>query len=174
MKYLILLLVSQGAMAAGSGEGNPLDLWMPALNLSILLAIIFSAIKKPAREYFATKSSEVSEMVERAAIKAKEAQMMMETQKKKIEGAEAEIQKLKEDAVTEMSSFETNYKKEVEERIQKLKEDATMKIEAEKKELIDELNSGLLDQVIANAKNKIKNDNNLSKEAAAKILEGLK
>ena len=109
-------------------------------------------------------------MVERAEIKAKEAQLMMEKQKKKIDGAEAEINKLKSEVDDQIKTFEADYSKEVDERIVKMKEDAGHKIEAEKIALLNALNSNLLDQVIVNAKKKIKSESTLKAKATETLI----
>lgn len=175
MKKLILaqlILMSEITIAAGSGHGAS-TLIAPAVNFTILLVGLAYFLGKPAKEFFATKSTSISDMMAKAESKAKEAQMMMEVQSKKSQGSEAEIKKLEEENSELISAFEKNYKNEVQDRILKMKEDAGQKIEAEKTEMINSLNSNLLDIVIANAKNTIKADGNLAQSAAKSIVEKL-
>lgn len=174
MKFIFALLLSGTAFAAGDGHGGgPETLISSAVNLGLLLTFLVWKLKGPMSSFFATKSEETREMIERAASKAKEAQVMLETQKKKSEGADAEISKMETEANDLLAKFESDYKVEVEKRINSLKEDAGQKIEAEKKELLDDLNSQLLDQVIANTKNKLQADGNLGNDATKRILQGL-
>ncbi len=168
---LILFLSSELVLAAG-GSG-PASLVPAAVNVTILVLALVFLLKKPASEFFANKSTTVSEMLERASAKAKEAEMMMQAQKKKADGMEAEIKKLETEADELVSSFEKQYSKEVQERISKMKEDASVKIEAEKKELMNELNSNLLDLVISKTKTKIKSDSSIAANATKNIVEGL-
>ena len=174
MKILLMLVMSGSAFAAGDGHGGPMDLIAPAVNLSILLGFLAYKLKGPASNFFSGKSASVSEMMERASVKAKEAEMMMQMQSKKMEGANEEISKIESDVDSEISKFKTAYESEVQERIRKMKEEAGLKIEAEKKELLDELNSTLLDQVIAKTKATLKNDNTLNENATKGIVEGIK
>jgi len=48
-----------------------------------------------------------------------------------------------------------------------------LKINADKKQLINELNSQLLDQVITNAKSTIKKNKDFQEKASTKLLKGL-
>lgn len=173
MKVILLMFISSTAMAAGDGHGGPADLIAPAVNLSLLFGFLIWKLKGPMSDFFKGKSTETKEMIERAATKAKEAQMMMETQKRKIEGADAEISKMENEANAVLEKFEQDYKISVDRRINKLKEDAGQKIEAEKKELLDKLNSQLLDEVIKNTKTKLQSDKSLGDEATKQILQGL-
>lgn len=174
MKVLILLVMSGSAYAAGDGHGSPWDLIPAAVNVSILFGFLIYKLKTPAREFFNNKSTSVSEMIERASVKAKEAQMMMEMQNKKIQGADEEISKLEKEAEEQIAIYKSTYETEVQDRIKNMKEDAGVKIEAEKKELLDELNSNLLAEVIAKTKNTLKTNNALAESATKNIIEGIK
>jgi F0F1-type ATP synthase membrane subunit b/b' len=181
MKALILLALSgvaftSVALAAGDshGHGGPTDLIAPFVNVAILLGFLVWKLKTPFSEFFNQKSTDISNMLERANAKAKEAEVMMEMHKKKIEGAEEEIKNIQTDADNFIKGFEAEYKTDVENRIAILKTDAGHKIEAEKKELLDELNSNLLDEVLAKTKGMLKKDQTLGENAAKQILEGIK
>ncbi|MBT4791903.1 MAG: hypothetical protein HON90_10055, partial [Halobacteriovoraceae bacterium] len=145
----------------------------PAINVAILLGGLIYLLRTPARDFFASKSTTVAEMLERASSKAKEAEMMMEVQRKKASGVEAEVNALTTENAKVIKNYETEYALEVESRIEKLKEDAAQKIEAEKKELLGDLNSKLLDLVIAKAKTQIKSDAKLANNSTNNIIKGL-
>lgn len=172
MKLVIASLLISGTAVAAGGDG-PGSLVPAATNVTILACVLIYFLRLPAKQFFSSKSSTVSEMLERATSKAKEAEMMMDVQKKKILGAEDEINKIKADADKTIVNFGETYKAEVAERIVKMKEDAAQKIEAEKKELVDELNSKLLDLVIEKAKTQMKTDKALADNATKNIIQGL-
>lgn len=176
MKFLVLVLLSGSVLASGGGEGHgsPADLISSFFNVIVLGAFLIWKLKGVFKKHFSNKSKEVSEIMERANVKAKEAQMMMDMQKKKIENLNSEISKLNSDVTTDIENFKEDYSKEITERINKLKSDASAKIETEKQELANELNETLVDSVIAKAKEAIKNDSSLNSKATASILEGLK
>lgn len=174
INLIVLTILSGTAFAAGgSGHGSPSDLISSFVNIALLAGGLAYILIPKMKEHFSAKSTDVSNIMERANIKAKEAQMLMDVQKKKIDGLEAEIEQLKKDGDQEVQSFKNTYNEEVNDRVSKLKEDAAKKIETEKQELANNLNEELLDAVIASAKTKIKADSNLSSEATSKILEGL-
>ncbi len=167
---LITVAISGAAFAAGTGPGS---LIAPATNVLLLLGALIYFLRKPAKEFFASKSSSIHEMLERASSKAKEAEAMMEIQRKKTSGADEEIKNLEMESQAVIKTFEAKYKTGIEQRIVLMKEDAGMKIEAEKKELLDELNSNLLDLVISKVKIQIKADAKLTSGATKNIIEGL-
>ncbi len=174
MKFLIIsLLFSEIALAAGDGHGSVGDLVAPAVNFSILLVAIIYLLKDKAKMYFSEKSTTINEMMKRAESEAKEAELMMANQKKKMESAEVEIAQKQKEVEEMLSNFEKEYQAEVQSKIERMKEDAGQKIEAERSELLQELNASLLDQVIAQAKSQIKSDKNLSSSASNNIMKGL-
>lgn len=177
MKVLLLSglsLASGVAYAAGNGQGSAMDLIPGFLNLSILLVILFLILKKPVKEHYQAKSDSVKNVLERASVKAKEAEMMMQAQQKKIDGVADEIDRLYKDTDESIAKYKVEYAATVDERIAKMKEDAASKIEAEKTEQINKLNSSFLDEVISKAKVTIKANPELSNEATNKALEGIK
>lgn len=169
-----LLLASSVANAAGDGHGSATDLIPAFTNLFILFGVLFYVLRKPVKNYYVEKSEDIKSVLERASIKAKEAEMMMEAQKKKIDSVADEIDKIYKETDETIVKFKKDYAAQVDHRIVKLKEDAASKIEAEKKEQINKLNSNFLDTVILKAKDHIKGDPSLSSNATDKILEGLR
>jgi F-type H+-transporting ATPase subunit b len=173
MKLIILtsLIITNYAMAAG---GGPADLLPAFLNFGLLFLFLGWKLKKPLTGYFSTKSDEIKTILDRANVKAKEAEMMMQMQKKKIDGMSDEITRIKSDVELQASEFKTNYSKEIDERIEKLKEDANLKVEAERKQQLNSLNESILNNVIAKAKTILRNDSSLADSATKNVLEGYK
>jgi F0F1-type ATP synthase membrane subunit b/b' len=176
MKSILTLLLVNGSVlaAGGAGHGSPSDLIPSFVNIAILAAALLYILIPIMKDYFKTKSHDVSQIMERASVKAKEAEMLMVSQKKKISNLDSEIDGIKKDASSEVSTFKSNYEKEVQSRITNLKQEASIKIETEKQEMANNLNEQLIDAVIANAKTKIKADQGLNTEATNHILEGLR
>lgn len=166
-----LILVSNNVFAAG---GGPSDLLPAFLNFAILFSFLFWKLKTPLSGYFSSKSDEVKTILERANVKAKEAEMMMQMQKKKIDGMNDEINKIKSDVDSQIQEFQSAYKKEIDERIVRLKEDASTKVEAERKQQMNSLSENILNTVISKTKTILKNDKNLAESATKKVLEGFK
>ncbi|MBC75731.1 MAG: hypothetical protein CME64_06925 [Halobacteriovoraceae bacterium] len=169
-----LVMLNGTAIAAGKGTGSPADLIPAFINLFILLSFLTWILKKPARNYYTEKSDNIKNLLERASVKAKESQMMMDAQRKKIDNVAEEIDTIFVDADKSITKFEADYKAEVSERIDKMKQDAAAKIEAEKKQAFNKLNNNFLDEVIGKAKSHIKSNPELSTKATNSALEGLK
>jgi len=167
---IILLSITSSAFAGGDGAASLIP---SAVNVLILAGGLIYLLKDKASVFFSDKSSVVSEMIDRASAKAKEAEEMMAIQKQKISSVDAEIASLKSEQEKSISEYEAAYSAEVKERISKLKEDTDIKIEAEKTEMLNELNANLLDLVINNAKTKISADPSLSKSVTDNLIKGL-
>ena len=170
--FVVATLVESGSLMAAGGHGAA-SLIPAIVNVSLLAGAIIYFLKGKASSFFTKKSSNISEMMDRASSKAKEAEEAMANQKERISNLDSEIEKLKKDQESIISEFEKSYATEVKERISKLKEDTELKVEAERSELFNELNADLLDLVVNNAKAKIKNDLSLAKSAAANLIKGL-
>lgn len=171
MRIALMFLFSTSAIAAPGGAG---DLIPSIFNVLLLIALITYFTKDALKSHFKTKSEEIASKIERASAKAKEAKFMMEREQKKMQVIDAEIASLKSDVNSQLGQYETEYQNSVEARIATLKSDATLKIEAEKKDLLDDLNSTLLDQVIGKSKNILEQNPQLNTEAARKMIEGMR
>ena len=174
MKFLLLSLIFSSTSAFAEGSGHAGDLIPAAFNVLLLVGLIIYFTKDTLKAHFAKKSADTKEVIERAASKAKEAAMMMEMQQKKMNSLDSEIQSMEGDVDSELSLFEADYKNSLATRVANLKTDAGQKIEAERKGLLDDLNSTLLDQVIAKSKAMIKAEPTLSSDAAKNMIQGLK
>ena len=169
----LLVLASSKALAAGDGHGSIFDLFAPAVNVSILIGVLVLKLKTPLRKYFISKSEEISNTMERASLKSKEAQLMYEGEKRKTEHLADEVKSIHQDAQKDILQFEKIISKETDDKIQKLKSDADLKIKADKKAILDELNAELLNQVIVKTKSTIKTNKEFQNKVSTKLLQGL-
>lgn len=170
----IALGIASKAWSAGDGHhGSPADLIAPAVNVAILAGFLIWKLKGPLHSYFTKRSEDVANTLERASLKAKEAQMMLENEKRKLSNLAAEVKNINQQAEKDVSNFEKILSKETEDKTHKLKMDANSKIQADKKALVDELNAQLIDQVIAQTKLTIKTNKDYQSKASTKLLKGL-
>ena len=146
----------------------------PAVNVIILVGFLVWKLKKPLADSFTKKAEDVTNTLERASLKSKEAQMMLENEQRKISNLSSEMKNITDQSDADVKTFEKNLQKETEDKIQKLKADATSKIAADKKAIMDELNAELLNQVIAKTKTTIKTNKDFQSKASTKLLQGLK
>ena len=170
---LALGLVSKVYGAAGEGHGSISDLIAPTINVAILLGVLIWKIKGPMKNVFIAKSEEVSNTLERASLKSKEARLMLENEQRKQAHLATEISSIHQQGENDVTAFEKNLAREIEDKSHKLKIDANAKIAAEKKGLMDELNAELLDQVIKQTKETIKTNKDYQSKASTKLLQGI-
>lgn len=173
--YAVLALSITKAYAAGGGHGEShiTDLIAPAINVGILLGVLAWKLKGPLADHFANKSKEVANTLERANLKSKEAQIMLEGEERKMNNLQNEIKSIQQQSETDVLVYEKNLSKETEDKTHKLKADANSKIQADKKALMDELNAELLNQVITKTKSTIKTNKDYQNKVSTKLLQGL-
>jgi F0F1-type ATP synthase membrane subunit b/b' len=175
MKILIAYILTTGiAYASGkAGHGSATDLIAPFVNVIALVAFLVWKLKGPLRNSFIEKSEKISETLERASVKSKEAKILLETQEKKLAGLPNDLQNIKNQAESDAKTFANKYKEEVMEKSEKLRQDAISKIQAEKKSMLNSVNEKLIDDIIARTSTQIKSDNNLKTKINRKITEGI-
>jgi F0F1-type ATP synthase membrane subunit b/b' len=176
--YLFMALgLATKAWSSSEGHGGHhasiTDLIAPLINVGILFGVLIYATKDKLKNYFIAKSEEVANTIERADIKSKEAQLMLDSQKRKMANLEAELKNIHSQAEAEVNTFEKNLSKETEDKIGKMKLDANSKIAADKKQMMDDLNAELLQQVISKTKSTIKSNKDYQNKVSSKMLQGL-
>jgi F0F1-type ATP synthase membrane subunit b/b' len=172
--FFALGLVSKAwSSSGGDHHASITDLIAPAINVGILLFALIYLTKNKLKDYFVAKSEEVANTIERADIKSKEAQMMYENQKRKMASLETEVKNIHTQSENDVQSYENQTLKETTEKISKLKNDSQAKIDADKKQMLDELNTELLQQVISKTKTTIKNNKDYQSKVSTKMLQGL-
>jgi F0F1-type ATP synthase membrane subunit b/b' len=159
--------------AAGDTHGTVFDLLPPALNVTILIILLSWKLKVPLTNYFCTKAEDISNTMERASIKSNEAQLMMDVEKRKLSHLSDEVKSIYDESEKEVVRYEGSLLNETNTKIEKLKTDAELKIKAEKKAIMDELNSELLNQVIQKTKTTIKVNPNFQNKVSSKLLKEL-
>jgi F0F1-type ATP synthase membrane subunit b/b' len=87
---------------------------------------------------------------------------------------DSELKNIEAQAEADVLTFEKSLAKETEEKISKMKLDANSKVAADKKQMVDELNAELLEQVINKTKSTIKNNKDYQSKVSTKMLQGLK
>ena len=167
-----LSFLMNDALASGgtAHHGHITDLIAPVVNVLVLVSVLVWKLKKPMSSYFTKMSEDIANTLERASLKSKEAEVMLQAQQKKMASVDSEAKEILRQAEQEVKNFEKNHAREIEEKSFKLKTDATAKIEAERKAMIGALNASLLDEVIARAKTTIKGNKDYQNKASAKIL----
>src|SRR6478735_6017835 len=95
--YAILALTITKAYASGGAHHGEVhhatisSLLAPALNVGILFGVLVWKLKGPLHSFFVGKSEEVANTLERASLKSKEAQMMLDGESRKMSNLQNEI-----------------------------------------------------------------------------------
>lgn len=161
------------ASSEGGHHGSVGDLVAPAVNVAILVGFLVWKLKGPLKAHFDSKATEISNTLERASLKSKEAQMLLEGEERKVSNLANEVKTINHQAETDVLTFEKNLSKETEDKTHKLKSDANLKVQADKKAAMDELNAELLNQVISKTKTTIKTNKDYQTKVSSKLLQGL-
>lgn len=170
----LALVVTSSAFAAGNGgHGSVSDLIAPAVNVAILAGFLLWKLTTPLRNHFNKMSTDVASTIERASLKSKEAQMMLENEQRKAASLSNELKLIQDQSEKDVQAFEKKLALETEEKTHKLKSDANLKIQADKKAMMDELNAELLNQVIQKTKSTIKTNKDYQTKVSSKLIQGL-
>lgn len=172
---IILFFLSINGFAAeeGHGAGHITDLIYPAINFTLLFGFIFFKVKKPLSDAFSSNSEEVENLFNMAEEKSKEAQIKLDMYLKRIESLDSEMAKISRTADEDSEKFARTQKDETTQAIKRLKKDAQGKMESEKNEMVRNLNSSLLDQVIFKAKTEINSNSEFKSKATKKLLSNI-
>src|SRR4051812_17073368 len=86
---------AEGAHGGGhGGEHHAVSitsLIAPAINVGILLAVLVWKLKGPLKDYFVNQSKTIANTLERANLKSKEAQIMLEGEERKMSNLHNEV-----------------------------------------------------------------------------------
>ena len=171
--YAALLMSTQIALASGDGHGSVTDLIAPFVNVTILVSFLVWKLKGPAQNFFHKKSTTVSEIVERASNKAKEAEMLLKINKQKNDGLVQELTEIEKEVHTVTSQFKEEMNVGLVTKISDLKKDAAQRIESEKQEILNGLSLELVNAVIKNAKTAVTTNKDLNNKITKNISEGI-
>jgi F0F1-type ATP synthase membrane subunit b/b' len=176
MKIISLLLLTGSVFASSKGGhvGHVSDLVAPAVNFFILTGFLILKLKGPMANMFTKKAETIAETLERASVKSKEAQVMLETQNKKLNNLESEIKLINDLGAKEVKNFSVKYGEEIIYKSEKLKVDAAAKIEAERKALLEKVNTKLIDGVITKTAAIVKANNELRSKVNNKMVQEIK
>lgn len=154
-----LLFSTFKVWAEGHGEAHHhagvSSLIAPAFNFIVLFGFIIYKAKAPMKKAFEQKSKKISEVLDRAGVKAKEAQVLMETNNRKLSEVDNEAALIMKNAEDDVKKLAHESEKEIKDKTEKLKSEAISRVEAEKKGMISDLNKELINDMMKKTKNLI-------------------
>ena len=173
----MLIALTSTAMAAGDGahhEPSIKDLMYPAINFLVLVSFLVWKLKKPMKDMFDKKASDIQSLMASAAQKNKDAEEKLKNLQGKMANLSSEISKIQKDYESDVANFITTQSAETQSVIARAKRDYENKIEGEKNELVERLNEELLNSVIAKTKQAINGSGEMKKSATSKIVSALR
>ena len=172
--FIFTLLIAD-VMAAGDAHGghHPTmkDLIAPTFNFVILFGFLLYKIKAPMKSFFDTKSKKISEILDRAQVKSKEAQVLFDLNTRKVKEADHDAANILKAAEEDAKKFAQDCDREAKDKTEKLKSEAFNRVEAEKKVMINQLNKELVDEVILKSKKIIATDNKVKTDLTTKAVK---
>ena len=175
--FLILAhLFSNSGFALASEEVHEATLFslaFPALNAAIFFGFLFWKLKAPIIEFFHARSKQITDVYERAHLRAREAGIKQSHLEERLKGLEKEINKIKKENAELMNHWEQRITREFQARGLKLKTDALLRLEAEKKSIASRFQSEMVDLVVDGAKVTLRENKEAKNKVGQKILEGL-
>ena len=158
------------AYAAGEGGGGIADLKWPAVNFILLLSLLVLKLKGPLRESFDKNAEQVTFLAEQAESKNRQAEIRLDTYKKKMAAMESEHQKMAKEMERERERYVNRARRETQEYINRLKQDFERKMIQEKRVLGNQINTGLIDEVMNKAKTVIAGDSTLKEKVTQRLI----
>ncbi|MFZ4712897.1 MAG: hypothetical protein ACOYL6_04250 [Bacteriovoracaceae bacterium] len=176
--FVLVIAISALAEEHGGGHGahgghipSAKDLIAPAFNFIVLFGFLLWKLKAPMQKYFTTKAKKVSEILDRAQVKSKEAQVLFDLNTRKNKDVEQEAANIQKNAEEDAKKFALECDKEAKDKTEKIRSEAIGRVEAEKKALINQLNKELIDEVIMKSKKMITTDANIKKDLTNKVVK---
>ena len=177
-KYSFMFIaLTATAYAAGDGahhEPSIKDLMYPAINFAVLAGFLIWKLKKPLSDMFTKQATEVESLMNSAAQKNKDAEERLKTLTAKMANLNAELAKIQSDYESDVATFTTTQAGETQATIARTQRDLEKKLEGEKKELLEQMNEELLNNVIAKTQQTINASTDMKNRATTKIVSGLR
>lgn len=169
---LSLAIFSSTVLASGDSEGGAhiQDLFIPTLNFLLLFIPLTLFMRRTLEKLFADNAVSVGEVYELAKQKDSEAKQKLKMYEMKMSKIEEEAEVIARESQEEVLAFDKKHAQEIKQITAKMKTDNLLKIESEKKNVMNELNKELIDQVLFKAKEKIKAQSDIQEKALKKLM----
>lgn len=172
--FLNLLIANCFASGDTHHQATISSLIFPYVNFIVLFGFIGIKLKNPLISFFNQKSKKISEILDRANVKSKEAQVLYDINNKKMSEIIGETNQIVKVAEEDAKKIEIESEHSFKEKQEKLRSEAMNRVEAERAGMISNLNKELINSVIGQTKQKIVNDKDLRTSLNNTMTGGLK
>jgi F-type H+-transporting ATPase subunit b len=136
---LVALLFALPAQASeGNGGGLSEHLW-PALNLAILVAVLVHFARKPIRDFFASRRSEIQSELKGAADQLSEAEATYSKWQRRLVDLEAELQEIRATSSQRAEAERDKILSDAHATAERIRRDASVAVEMELRRAREEL-----------------------------------
>jgi F-type H+-transporting ATPase subunit b len=136
---LVALLFALPAQASeGNGGGLSEHLW-PAVNLVILVAVLVYFARKPIRDYFASRRSEIQSELKGAAEQLSEAEATYSKWQRRLVDLEAELQEIRATSSQRAEAERDKILSDAQATAERIRRDASVAVEMEFRRAREEL-----------------------------------
>lgn len=163
-----------GHAAGGEHHVGPESLIAPAFNFIVLFGFIIYKIKAPMKNAFEQKAKKISEILDRAGVKAKEAQVLLDINNKKLTEVDNEAAAIMKNTEEDAKKLAADSEHDIKEKTEKLKAEAISRVETEKKNMISDLNKELINDVMKKTKGLISSNSVVQKTLNQKMAQEIR
>lgn len=165
-----------GGHAAGAEAHHPGmgSLIAPAFNFVVLFGFILYKSKAPMKKAFEQKAKKISEVLDRAGVKAKEAQVLLDLNNKKLSDVDHEAATIMKNTEEDVKRLALDSERDIKDKTEKMKSEAIARVEAEKKNMISELNKELINDVMKKTKALITSNSAVQKSLNQKMAQEIR
>ena len=148
--WVSLWVATAPAMAAAEAGGHDVvaELLYPALNLAILLAVLFYFSRKPIRSFFGARRGRIREELDRAAAMRAEAEARYTQWQRRLMDLETELESIREAARERTESERERILSEADAAAERVRADARAAVEQELRRAREQLRQEASDLAI--------------------------
>lgn len=177
--FITLVFTTFKVWAEGHGgeahaHVGPGSLIAPAFNFIVLFSFIIYKAKIPMKKSFEQKAKRISEILDRAGVKAKEAQVLLDISNKKLSDIDHETAAIMKNTEEDARKMAADSEKDIKEKTEKLKAEAIIRVETEKKNMISDLNKELINDVMKKTKGLITSNSAVQKSLNQKMAQEIR
>ncbi|MDH4120945.1 MAG: ATP synthase F0 subunit B [Deltaproteobacteria bacterium] len=148
-----------------AGHHNP---WMPlvfqAVNLAVLLAILFYFLRAPIQSFLADAARRLKEGLDETRREEAETKALLETERRNVSNLDAEMKKMKSDVEVEAQKERDRLTAETQEMAERLKAQVRSQLDMERNKAMESLRHELADETIRLSEKLIKDQMDQQKQ----------
>lgn len=180
MKNLVTIFIVLPMMLHASGQGSESahhgglsDLIYPAINFSLLIAMLIYLLKDKVRVYYRENAESIKSMFENAEKGHRQAQNRLEDFNLKIANLDQLLEKVEKETISDIVRYKNELKESIDDQMNRLKRDSVSKLENEKECGKKQIQEEVVSMLIQDIREKIQTDRSLRKQVDQKLMSNI-